>query len=79
MPDFSDKACSCMHNEYEMCFPSHTPNQTEIMEQLSKDNEHFLHNYVKPIDDSEEMIIPRSNESSKISLNDSALERLSVI
>jgi hypothetical protein len=54
-----------------MSFPSYTPNQTEIMEQLSKGNEHFLHNYLKPKDESEEMIIPRSNESSRISLNTS--------
>jgi hypothetical protein len=79
MPDFSSKACSCMHNEFEMCFPSHTPNQTEIMDQLSKDNEHFLHNYVNSKDESEEMIIPRSHESSKISLNTSEVDRLSII
>ena len=26
MPDFSSKSCGCIHNEYEMMFPSHTPN-----------------------------------------------------
>ena len=26
IPDFSSKSCGCIHNEYEMCFPSHTPN-----------------------------------------------------
>jgi hypothetical protein len=54
------------------------------MEQLSKDNEHLLHSYVKPSEE-ESMIIPRSNESSAKStrLNDSQFsiprEGLSVI
>lgn len=72
IPDFSNYKCQCLYNEYDMCFPSHIPNQTELMDQLTKGNEHLLYNYDPDVKGSDKLnkteVLGTSNSSVKLSV-----------